>query len=1047
MVATLSPRSRRIAATALGTGASALVFSPLAQADTLTDAVDNATAAINDVAGSIKSEAPAPLPTPTESLGVFAQQALGVVPSNLLRTDSAGTTGSLEAAVTETPAVNQEVVTAAIDNYNTKVEAGRQAAAQVQQIAQGFIDQHDGRLDDNTIAQAFGAAQLPNAETINAITNDINTLAGKVTSGEIVNDVQAAIDDTLNSPQFEAWQNNMDTIFNVDNSLRGVDRAAAGVSHFIDSASINPAETLSNVVLAAGGPVQMVLDPIGSAVRVATTILGPDVMREVSNTLREAPAQIGKSLLEAAPALLAIPLAGEIGKLIGAPLGALNGSGIGGLLGSSPLNPLNWLGALAGAIPGSIIGSLATGIPGLVGSILATLPAALIAPLASSALGGAITAAIWATVVFGAYAVATLGLLIPVFIGAFLLSTAAFLFVAMPLAGFNPLVIPGAALISYWPVLLTPALFFVGWLALTLWIPVVTYALGLIPAYLLGAVPGGILGTLAGSLIPLLGIPLLTALSALPGALIGGLLGALNGYTLAAALNGLLGIISGAVIGGLLGSLAGRVIGSALAAPLALTAFAVIAGSGIASWASSVFSDPNGAPAQLRQALDRGWRQSHLGQLIGTLEYNFYQGTETGQAWGDLLNRINSLWHTMAFLDGRRLREMLMRGGLLGALIGAPLGAIQGGLLGAAAGLLNPLNLLNGLMGALIGANIGTPLGATLGALTSLIPGILAALASIPLTFLPNLLAAFAGWTALNLPALLASFAATLLPPFVIAASVASLVWFPIWVLFGGPLIFTVAVIASAVALIATNPLSLIFALPIAAIVGPIASVIAIGAATLNTILGFTIMFFVAAFVGIPVFWLTLPFFLFPAVAATGLWALGLPALIPIALGASILESIGIGSAVTALANLINIPAGAIIGGLLGALIGGTSGTLTASLVRALTYGLGGTALGIALGASAGSVLGALAALITHLRIGAGVDNADAPTAWFDGRIVNRGGFGDSLSFIPNLSGNKNMTQLGGMMRVPTVAEPRMGFGLNKNQNRKVVNSTALVGV
>ena len=1043
MVATLNPtRKRRMVATALGTGASALIFTPMAHADTGTPLLDTAEQAIGDLSAAADNPTPAPAPTQLKSLNDFASQALGVVPSNLLRTDSTGTTGADEVAAQTVPGVTNEGVTKAITNYNAKVEAAQ--ANPIQHIAQNFLDAHNGFNDDNTIGQAFGAAQLPNAETVNQISNDVNTLVGKVTSGEIVSDVRTAIDETLASPQFEAWQNNTDTIFNVDNSLHGVDRAAAGVSHFIDSASTNPAATLNDVVTAAGGPVQMVLNPIGSAVRVATTILGPDAMREVSDTLREAPAQIGKSLLQAAPALLAIPLASELGKLIGAPLGALNGSGIGGLLGSSPLNPLNWLGALAGAVPGSIIGSLATGIPGLVGSILATLPAALMAPLASSALGGAITAAIWATMVFGAYAVATLGLLIPVFIGAFMLSTAAF-FASMVITGFNPFMILGAALISYWPVLLTPALFFVGWLALTLWIPVVTYAIGLIPAYLLGAVPGGILGALAGSLIPLIGIPLLTALSALPGALIGGLLGALSGYTLAAALNGLLGIISGAIIGGLVGSLAGRIVGGTLATPLALTAFAVIAGSGIASWVGGVFSDPNGAPAQIRQALDRGWRQSHLGQLIGTLEYNFYHHTESGRALGDLFNRLNSLYHTMAFLDGRRLRDMLMRGGLLGALIGAPLGAIPGGLLGALAGALNPLNLLNGLMGGLIGANIGTPLGATLGALTSLIPGILAALGSIPLTFLPNLLAAFTGWTALNLPALLTSFAATVLPPFVIAASVASLVWFPIWVLLGGPMIFAVAVLASITTLAVNNPLFLLVALPIAAIVGPLSGAIAIGAATLNTILGFSIMFFVAAFVGVPVFWLTLPFFLFPAVAATGLWALGLPALVPIALGASILESIGIGSAVTALANLINIPAGALIGGLLGALTGGTAGTLTASLVRALTYGLGGGALGGALGASAGSVLGTLAALITHLRVGAGVDNADQPTAWFDGRIVNRGGFGDSLAIVPGLSGNK--IARGATVAIPEVASPSMGVGTaTKSRKRSLVDASALVG-
>lgn len=428
----------------------------------------------------------------------------------------------------------------------------------------------NGHNDPNTIGQAFGAWQLPNANTVDHINKDLSTLGNKISSGEIVNDIQSAIDQTINSPQYEAWRTNTDSILRVDGNLHGVDRAAAGISHLIDSVSANPARAVADLTTAAGGPVNIVLNPINAAVRVATTVLGEDVVRDFTNTLKTIPGKIGESLVQALPALLTIPAGTLIGSLLGAPLGALPGAGIGGILGSSPLNPLNWLGALAGAIPGATLGALTTGLPGLIGSILLTLPALMLAPLAGSALGGAITAAIWATVVFGAYAVATLGLLIPVFIGAFMLSTAAFA-VSMAITGFNPFMIPGAALISYWPVLLTPALFFVGWLAVTLWIPIVTYAVGLIPAYLLGAIPGGIIGSLAGMLIPLIGVPLLTALSALPGALIGGLLGALTGYGLSSLINGLIGVVLGGLTGALAGSVLGGLAGTALATPIALS--------------------------------------------------------------------------------------------------------------------------------------------------------------------------------------------------------------------------------------------------------------------------------------------------------------------------------------------------------------------------------------------------------------------------------------------------------------------------------------------
>ena len=187
--------------------------------------------------------------------------------------------------------------------------------------------------------------------------------------------------------------------------------------------------------------------------------------------------------------------------------------------------------------------------------------------------------------------------------------------------------------------------------------------------------------------------------------------------------------------------------------------------------------------------------------------------------------------------------------------------------------------------------------------------------------------------------------------------------------------------------------------------------------------------------------------FTFPALAVPFAWALALPNILPLALGLSLLTGLAAGVGADALSKLITIPLGALIGGLLKGIPAAVLGTLIAAITRAFTYGAVGTGVGAGIGASLGFPAGVLAALITHTRVGAGVDRAEAPTAWLDARIVNQGGFGDSLAFLPNLSGNKSATQLGGMTRVPTVAEPRMGFGSSTgDKNRRLVNSTALVG-
>lgn len=1054
MVATLSPRARRIAATALGTGAGALAFSPIAQADTLTDTVGDAVNTINDVTGTITSQEPAPVPSPVESLSIFAQQTFGVVPSNLLRTDSAGTTGSLEAAGTETPALNQAVTTAAIDNYNYKVEAGRQAVAQVQQIAQGFIDPHDGRLDDNTIAQAFGAAQVPTADTLNAISNDINTLVGKINSGEIVNDVQTAINDTLGSPQFVDWQQSTDTIFNIDSSLRGVDRASEGIAQLIDSASTNPVEALNNIVLAAGGPQSLVLDPIGSAARVATAVLGPDMARNFTSLVNDIPGMIINAVRDALPAFLTIPASPIAGALLGAPLGSLIGAGLGKLAGALLGAPL---GALPGALLGAIAGAPLTAIPGMIGAALLSIPFALSLPLLSGAAMSTIALVIWATVVFTPWLIyAALTIPVAVFNGLALAGVTVIF--AIVLAGFNPVAIPFYLTLLF--SLMFPAGFALtilsAWIV-TILIPIAIYGLGVLPIAFLSFGAGYLAGLIPALLIPLGSIPVLTALSAIPGTFLGLLPGALLGSALTATLGALLGL----PIGAFFGSLAGGMLG-ALAGTVACTLIAAALGTVIATKDfTDAFSQGASGPLQsFMRAVDNGWQQSRLGHVLGALEYNFFKGTETGRAYGDLLTRVNNLFKQIVFLDGRRLREMLLRGGLLGALIGAIPGALIGHEIGQHLGLFNPLNLLNGLLFGLPWSIPGALIGASLGDLLARAISVVPALASIPLTFPLHYLVLSLPVMALGLPLLLGALAVALIPPLAIAVSVSTLAWLLTQGVFFALPVFLVTAFFTLASIFNTNPLTIaaiglalfvplgpsaFFIAPvIATITGAIAAVLA----TINIFNGAVAALVVGAVVGIPAFWLALPFFVFPALAMSFALVVTAFLLIPAALGASVLDAIKAHFISSLLLSPFFAIPSALLNGLLATIPGTILGTMIAALTRALVYGAVGTGIGAAISASLGFPAGALAALITHTRVGAGIDRADAPTAWLDARILNQGGFGDSLSFIPNLSGTKSMTQLGGMTRVPTVAEPRMGFGSSTgNKNRRIVNSTALVGV
>lgn len=1237
MTMTKTRRSgRRVALASLAFGSGALGFAHDASAGTLSDSVNGAlNQAGSDLAG-LKASAPqAPsAPSPIKALDNFAQQTLGVVPSNLLRTSGANQGDATEFASQETPM--QQLDYARHASYEAPQMSQEIARDAVQRISPSLFNEHDGRNDANTIAQAFGAAQAPTSATINQIVDDVNQVTNNVIDGTLVNDVRTAIDNTLNSSAMKEW--NAGTDFrNVNHELTGVDRAANGIATTIDSFTRNPAAAVNQALEVAGGPARVALDPVGSVVRVATHIAGPDVMRQLNNDLAQTARDLGRSVLEGSPALLVIPalstagallaagpaaiigagpgaLLGAIpgsiaGALIGAPLlgipgallgaaagiipgallGALPGAGIGGVLGA--LAPHNILGGLLTAVPGALLGGAITGGLGFAASLLMTLGNYLMLPLAGAAGASALGLVVLSTLTYGLWGAT----LIPAFLFnaglGLVLGTIALAIFAV-IAGPGAPVFIGAILSAGFLTFAFVTIIGTGLYALaTAWIPTVAY-LVLAPLFVgASSLLGAGAGLVAATALAALGIPLITALSALPGALAGGItgyligdmasrllsalagaaigglitsaigagLGALTGATImglgssilgailggliGGGVGGLLGAITGAIVSGLIGAGLGAIAGLLAGIPVALGAWALISSLTFGNRMGEFFTDPNRLPSMLRQAADQGWRESSFGRIFGTLGNEFMRNTSTGNALGDLWNRANALFASIAFLDGRRLREMLLRGGLLGALggtalgvpagavpggilgalllgplgllpgallgglVGAPLGAIPGALLGnliggplgaipaALAGLLNPLNLLNGLMGGIMTAIPGALGGALAGKLLSKALGALTALIVGPLSFLP-ILAALG--TAYAIPALLTSAAAllaALVPPAVIATAAWIIVSLglsaPLWI----PLTIgaVLATFASHIGF-GITAWSAIFPplLPIAAAAGAFATAagtVAVIFAALNALVLLGSLGLGLVTVLPLTFMLSLPLFIFPALGVPLAWLLGAPALIPVAAGLSMLAGLAAGSLVDNLSSLLTVPLGALLGGALGFPVGAIPATIVSSLVRALTYGVVGDMLGRTigsiLGALAGAGLGALAgsipgaiigyltaaavggvngaitggiaggivgaligfisgvllALVTHIRVGAGVDTRDAnPTAWFDARIVNKGGFGDSLSFIPGLSGEpRNMV-------VPKAAAPTMG-GAPLSGDRVVNNASALLGV
>lgn len=1001
----------RVAAMGIGIAAPALggtLLSPLAGAATL-DSLPNpagVTSAVTDAAqgaGIPLPEAPR-LPSPVTI-------ADNVLPMNLLRRDDNATDGS---TVVETaPYAVQGPGPGSVTQQDIVTAANNTRQAQIDTVGKVANDLLSG--DTSTVGQLVGVLNIPTQGQVADASASAQSLIDNVTSGQAMTDLQNTYDNFFTSDSYRAWSENNANAF-APREGEGVARAAAGISDYIDQFSRNPQQTLIQTIGEAGGPLKLITDPVGAVTQVVTKIAGPDFVADVFEWINKDLIGDGRNTFMEALPWLALPLAtAGIGALLGAPLGALPGAGIGAILGA--LSPHN----LLAAIPGAILGGLATGIPGalagLIGSTLAFLPLLAGLPLLGAAGGSALALAIAATITYGTWLLS----FIPVTLLAGALGIGAAIVVGIGLAALSGLN-PGMFLAAISGGILAGLFVFTmlvgGYALLTFLIPTIIFAL-IAPLLTLGLGGlGALAGLSVGTLLAAIGIPLTTllfaAISALPGAILGGLLGtgisSLISALVGSLIGGLIGAGIGSLIGAVLGGLAGIIPAIAIFLFVWLTKFADAAG----DWG-------NGALGRIMEALRQGWENSALRHIFDDAQ-RFWNSTETGRNFNDLLAFLNSLGSAAFFLDGRRLRDLLLSGAAKGGIIGALLGAIPGGILGALAGLLNPLNLLGGLLGAIAGAIPGALLGAAAGKGLSLLLGVLTTMVAAPLLFLP-ILAALAGlWALIAIPATLAALASTLIGPLALAvgATIISglLLSSPLWI----PLTLGASVL-TLIAFALTNPL--ILATPLAPLVAfsLIFGAIGFSLAMIDVVVILGSLALAAVFIGIPVFLLSLPFFIFPALAVPLLSLLALPLLIPVAAGLSLLGAMALGALVDNLSSLLTVPLGALLGGLIGATIGGVLGTAISALVRALVYGLAGAGIGAALGASAGAVIGAVLALLMSLR---GSVRVEGRSIIADGRIVSN-------------------TPVTPRRAVPKTANATYGTGLTKNVDRSLVDVKDLV--
>ena len=843
--------------------------------------------------------------------------------------------------------------------------------------AEDFVN----NTDPNIIGQWIGTftppdASNPEGQNLGGATSQYISDA---LSGQWVRDIVDTFNKFTQSDEFNAWKNNTADPFNPDRT--GTD----GIADYIDAVTTNPLGTLARTIDHAGGWGNITSNPRGALHQLISDVAGDDIAGDVDDVVfnQWVPA-LGEALQHFAIPTLLAPL---VGALLGAPQGALRwivpGSLLGGILGA--LNPLDLLGGLLTAIPGAIIGALATGIPGLIASLLMTIPAALMAPLFTTAAAITFGLAVWATIVYTPWILSALGLATTVVLIASVLALIpAGLGLLISLG--NPIGWFGVAAVWFFQVFFFTGIIMLRFAVLTAWIPTAIYLLGFLPVLLLSTALGVPLGLLIGSLIPLLGIPLITTLSAIPGAIMGAIDGFIPGWLASKALNTLIGLtlgaIAGALFGGLLGALEGAALG-ALVGPLL----------GLA-WAWQTLADAldrighSDSWGKLVDAWNEGWEKSQTKKAWDKLG-ELWDSTQSVQHYHDLMAALSTVFSSLALVDGRRLRDMMTRAGLLGALAGAPLGAIPGALLGFLKGFLSPLNLLVIPPAALLGALLGGPLGAGLGKLLSTGLGLLAGLASIPLTFLPNLVAAFIGLNLFFLPEILLSLAVAFIPP--LAFSIAA------WILTAG-LVYTIpeyailipVAIATFLFFVSINPFVIVGTLGLSLVAALGLGIFALAGAIVDTVGGVLVTVLTGLLVFVPVYLLILPLFIFPALTIPFLILASIPLSIPVALGMSILEAIGISTLVDALSSLLTVPLGALLGATTGAIAVSILALLAQQILHGIADALQGGLLGGTLGAGLGSLLGMAAAWLFNLQPNVG--NREG-TWFYDFKLRDNGVF------------------------------------------------------
>lgn len=749
-----------------------------------------------------------------------------------------------------------------------------------------------------------------------------------------------------------------------------VDRAEGqhGVTEWQNSFMADPLGTLAQTIAIAGGWQEILQDPGRSLHRVVASVAGEQVAGDVDLALKEYVIPI---LTQDLPIAALAFLGSEfITSLLGGIAGSIYGATLGGLTGAAlgAMNPLAPLVGLLNSIPGALLGSLLTGIPGLIGASLIGLSSLALGPLLGTAGGSLLALAALATVVFGSWLlflggvfVASIGVAVVLYIA--LVAASVFL---IPLFLFSPLPFVYMFGAATFVAILTPFVLTALAALFTIGIPILIFGLLSIPVALLGATLGALAGLLGGLIFAAIAVPLLTALSAIPGAIAGGILGYLLGDLATRALSALIGAPIGALIGALLGFLPGAVAGFIAGLPLASFIFNMVL-----THLIDRRRDTDGAHAffRVKDLLDRATWDNDLNRIWRGINDRFWD-TEIGRAIKPFVDAWNNFWGTL-MANGFNPD---MRAALLGALRGIWDGIRTGAILG----FLAPQNLLGAIPGGILGAILGALTGAIGGKLASMLLGALSALASMPLTFLPNLLAATALWTLLNAPLLLAGLAIALLPPLALATAATLIVTLagfvmllPLWAM----LYFPVAMVRNIGFLI--NGAGLLLMLTI---VGAPLGIFLFGAGMglagfMAVVSGFitTFVLVIPTFalllanvflIGVPVFLLTIPFFAFPALMAGLPYLLGLPWLIPAAIGASILEGILIGALVDNLAQFVTIPAGA----LLGALTGGTIGAFLGWLLTALAGSLLAATIGAIYGAGSGAWKGALLSALLGLN-------------------------------------------------------------------------------